>query len=396
MDVASKKIKNRSSKKSREKRNYRSLIISLLLVLITIFNLGNTIYLQKKQYLSNYWYKFSTLKQTYLDSQYVNKHPKGWVPDEFVNAYNAGELTKGTNPVLIIPDTPPLGKYLIGLSILVFNNENIISLICGLLSVLLMYLVGRQIYAHTITALLPIFFLSFEPIFNNQFVYTPLFDIIQLVFLLASLYFFNKGFLSKKKYHIFFVLSSILLGCFISTKFFATGITIIAAYYIILLVHKDKKRLIALTVSAPLAIIILLLSYVRVLAFDKNLHTFIGIQKWVFLYHKSQLILPFTIWPLILFNKWYVWYGNQPIISDPQWRITWPIGLIGTIITIAFYVRKKIPHKKEVEVLMAWSVFYILFFSIGQITTRYLIIYIPVLYMITFYGIECAINKLKK
>jgi len=141
--------------------------------------------------------------------------------------------------------------------------------------------------------------------------------------------------------------------------------------------------------------IVLLLSYIRSFILDPNIFSFLGIQKWVFLYHKSQLILPFSIWPLLLLNKWYVWFGDRPVISDPQWRITWPLLTLFTLVTVAYYFLKK-RDNKPVEVIMIWSILYILFFSFGQITSRYLVILFPIFYIVNIYGCSLFLNDNKK
>lgn len=369
-------------------------LIQIILVLVIVFNFSSTVWQHKDSYFKfDYWQKFPALEKTYLNSQYVNKHPEGWVPDEVVGLYAGGKLITGTNPVLIIPDSPPLGKYLVGLSVLIFNNGNIAILIAGVLSLILIYLIGMQILKSKLSALLPIFFLSFEPIFKNQFVYVPLLDIFQLVFLLAGFYFFNK-FLTLKNNYLYVILSMLFLGFFISTKFFITGIVILAAYYLVLVLNKDIKRIFRLTITFPLSILILLLTYVRVFAFGYNLHNFLGIQKWIFLYHKSQLILPLSIWPLLLLNRWYVWFGNKPVLSDPQWLVTWPIVTILSLVTVLAYLLNKMSKNKSIEILMAWVIIYLLFFSFGQISSRYFVILIPILYIISIFGITEFAKKL--
>lgn len=386
MGMAQKNLKN-TKKTEHPGKRYLSLAIAVLLLYSTIFFVGTTLLAQNRQYTSNYWKRFPELKKTYLDSQYVNKHPKGWVPDEWINAYAGGAYMQGTSPILIAPDTPPFGRYLIGVSAMLFQNENIVVLLSTILSLVFLYLIGRQTSLSWISSLALVAFVSAEPIFENQLVYTPLLDIMQLLFLLVSFYSFNRG-NGSRKHLLFFALASLFLGFFIATKFFATGITVLGAYGLVLLLHKDKQRIVSFFFTIPIAIAVLLLSYVRELVLHHDIRAFLGIQKWVFLYHKSQLILPFTIWPLLLFNKWYVWYGDKPIISDPQWRISWPIVTVGAFITIGLYLLRKIKHTREIEAIMAWSVLYILFFSIGQVTARYLVIYIPVLYLVVLYGVE--------
>ena len=200
-------------------------------------------------------------------------------------------------------------------------------------------------------------------------------------------YFFNKG-LTGKKSLILFSLASTFLGLYIATKFFITGFTIIAAWYIVLFFAKDKRKIINLTLTLPISLFILLFSYVRVFAFGYAFNKFLGIQKWVFLYHKSFIILPFSTWPLLLFNRWYVWFGNKPVITDGQWSVTWPVLTILSAATILLYLFKKFPKNKNIEILLVWPVVYMGFLSIGQADSRYFVILIPILYIVAVFGVK--------
>ena len=367
--------------------NKKSSFLAILLLLGTLSNLGYTIGTHLNSYAKfNYWERFPAMKKAYDNSQYVNKHAVNWIPDEAVDAYAGGALIKGVNPIYIIADTPPLGKYLIGLSALLIGNENYITLFAAGLSLLLLYVIGVSLLNSKTASLLLVFLVSSEHIFLNQLIYTPLYDIIQLVFLLGGFYLFQKG-LVNKKYLIYLIFASVFLGLFISTKFFATGATIFGAWLLTVLIHKDWKRGAAVILTGPLAVFVLLLSYARSFILNPNIHKFLGIQKWVFLYHKSQLILPLSIWPLILFNQWHVWYGNKPVISDTQWSIMWPVVTIGSFTVIVCYLFKKLKHDIRIEPYMLWVVLYFLFFSFGEITSRYFVILIPVLYLLTLYGV---------
>lgn len=363
------------------------------ILFITIINFLIPIYNSRDKFLNNdYWARYPSFDKAYWESQYINKNPKGWIPDQTVIAYAGGKLILGTNPVLIGSDAPPLGKYLVGLSIILFKNENLIMVFMGILTLLLGYELGKQIFKTKILASLSLFFFSLEPIFKNQLIYTPLYDLMQLVFLLLSFIFFNKAiFGSKKKF--FLLLTYIALGCFISIKFYITGITIFGAFVLTCFVIKDKLKFFEQFLFLPVSIAVLLLSYIRVLSFNSSLHDFLGIQKWVFLYHQSQLILPFSFWPLLFFNKWYVWWGNIPYISDSQWIITWPIITIISIIGIFLGLFRKMHIKNEVIVLMFWVVNYMIFLSLGQTSSRYFVVLIPVLYILAFYVIETIIIK---
>lgn len=362
---------------------------ALLAVLVTCFLLSVTFLFveNKEKYLStDFWARYPQLKTTYYSSQYADPNHTEWISDDVANSFAGGALITGTNPVLVLSDTPPLGKYLIGLSALLFDNENIVVLAAGIGSLIMLYMIGMQIFQSRILALLPPLLVSFESLFRAQFRVVPLYDLFQLFFLLTSFYFFNIAILGKRRIYGYFALASMVLGCFIATKFFATGITIVLAWYTIVL-RTDKKRILPLTIALPLAIAVLFLSYARIFAFGYDVRSLFGIQKYVFLYHKSQLILPFTIWPLLFLNRWYVWWGSEPFISDIHWSITWPMITTIALGTAVLYVLRKIPTSRPLEVILLWSLFYLLFSSAGQINSRYLIILLPSLYVVSLYGI---------
>src|ERR1035437_2167308 len=95
--------------KIQNSKAFRRLIFIIFLGIIG-FNIGSTVLsLGTKYFSTDYWQRFPSLEKTYLNSQYVNKHPAGWVPDEAIQAYSGGAFIKGINPVYVLPDTPPLG-----------------------------------------------------------------------------------------------------------------------------------------------------------------------------------------------------------------------------------------------------------------------------------------------
>lgn len=336
----------------------------------------------------SYMDNFEHIEKVYYNSQYVQENPSGWIPDEIVNAYAGVKYIQGTPPILITPDTPPLGRYLIGLSVILTNNPNYSVLLFTILMYYLLYVAGKSVYKYKTTALLLPLMVSLEPLIRNQLVYTPLLDTFQVAFLLLCLIFFNRALVKNARVYLWFSLASAMLGLFISTKFFATGVTIIIACYVVLLINKRLKDMVRLTVVLPIAILVLLSTYSAVFTLGYSLREFLGIQRWVYDYHKSQLILPFTIWPLLYLNKWYVWWGDTPVISDDHWRISWPVITSLTLIATPLYYLKKVTGSISIQIYMVWSVVYLLFFSLGQVTSRYLIILIPILYLVSLYIIE--------
>lgn len=359
--------------------------ISILFILVMVVNMiGLLIAGQAKYFSTNYWKRYPELKKTYYNSVYANK--KGNFPrDEILYAFNGGALITGTNPILVNPEVPPTGKYLVGLSILIFGNEHMGTFIFGIVALCLMFLVGMQIFKSVPLALISPTAITFETFFKNQFVYTPLFDIFQLVFLLAAFYFFNRGFMARRRSMLWFTLSSICLGLFISTKFFGSGVPVVAACLIVLFLNKQFKKMFFYFATLPIAACILLLSYVRVLIIGYPFLKFLGIQKWILWYNQGHLHNRLSVWPLLLANYWI--QGAGKISHDPQWSITWPLStLIAGIVTVEMAINRQIANK-NLEVLVVWSVMYLALLSFSDASARYFVILLPILFMICTWGI---------
>lgn len=371
-------------------------VASILLIGYIIVIFSTILYQNRQNFLTfTYWDTFPELKKMFYASQYKTKHFEGFIPDEIAYAYVGGALIRGENPVFNIPEAPPLGKYLIGLSAVLFNNPTIfVTLVAGSVGLVMFYLLSRQILGPSFISLLPVAAFMTEPLYWSQYKFVPLFDLTQLCFLITMFYFFNKGL--QKKTTVYFALVNLFLGFFIATKFYSSGVPIAASFFIVLLLHKYWRKIIDLLKTIWLPVVILLATYLRVFAFGTSLKEFFGIQKWIFIYWKGALILPFTTWDLLLFNRWHTWWGDRAITSDAQWHMFWPIITIISALTIILYLLHKIPKKKELEIVMAFVVCYGLFLSVGLPSVRYFVIFLPFLYLITFYVLQQLYNYFRK
>jgi hypothetical protein len=366
-------------------------IALVVFVLVFLGTVGRTVYLHQNLYTSfDFWKRFPYLNELYGKSQYMQKAPTAIIPDEIINAYAGGSYVKGVSPILIAPDTPPLGRYIIGVSALLTGNENIIILIFALLSLLFLFQIGKKVFRSPVTAYILVACLCFEPLFFNQLIYTPLLDIMQLGLLLGMMLLFDCGREEKKTKQIiiYFLSASLVLGCFIATKFYMSGVPIVVAWVATLFVEKKWNHLRVLLLTFPLSFLILCLSYIRVLWDGYGFMKLVSIQKWNFIYHQGQLVNFGSVWQLLLLNRWQTWFGGVRIQSDAQWQFTWPIA---TITMIYSFIRILIhPYKKDTVIrpYIYFSIAYILFLSLGTTSTRYFVILVPVLFIVTFYEIE--------
>lgn len=368
---------------------YLKKFLTIIFFILILVNVGGTIFYANGIYTSfNYWERFPALKKMYYDSVYANK--KGnFIRDEYVYAFAAGSLIQGVSPILVNPEQPPLGKYLIALSILLFNNENFFTLVAGIGSLVLLYLLGKQVFSSSFLALLPVLLLSFESLYLNQLLITPLLDILQLVFLLSFFLFFNKA-ENTSKYKRYFFLANCMLGGFISVKFFGLGITLIAAALLVLLLRKNFQKVGWYLVTLLIAPAILLSMYIPVLFKGYPLQEFLGIQKWIFLYNQGHLTKFFTFFPLFLYNKWYSWW-DASIMSDDQWQITWPLSFISFVIVLFFYAKYVQYRNKALDIVISWTIFYILILQTGYMSARYFVILLPALFLIMVYCLRTCV-----
>ncbi len=260
-----------------------SKILSILLAGYILFSFTMTLHQNQNNFFSfNYWQNFPDLKKAFYASQYKTKNFSGFMPDEVAYSYTGGALIKGENPVFNIPEAPPLGKYLIGLSAILFNNPNIfIVLVSGIAGLVMFYLLSRQILGPSFLSLVPVAIWITEPLYRNQYAFVPLFDLAQFCFLVTAFYFFNKGLAGKSLR--FFAFACLFVGFFISTKFYSSGAPVLASFFIVLILNKYWKKLFELLKVIWIPVVVLLATYLRVFAFGATFREFSGNSEMDFL-----------------------------------------------------------------------------------------------------------------
>ena len=367
-----------------------------ILVFIIFIQPISTLYGQKNIFFSQgYSAQYDSLKEVYNSSQYVKKKNPGIIPDQALEAYAAGAFLKGINPILIVHDQPPMGRYILSLSILLFDNPNTVMVLLFFLSGLGVFLIARLTLNNTLFSFLPLGIFLNEPLFINKFYNSPLLEPIQLPFIIFTLYFFMQGII-RKNYVKWFILTSIMLGFVISIRFFILGAVLVFMMILYFLIKKqfDKKFVIFL-LTLPFTIIILLISYARTIQLGSPILHIFGIQKYIYYYHETQLSLPFSFWDLFLFNRWHTWWGTRAITSDFQWIIIWPISMILTLAHFLTGVFKKILISEPEKILIIWIIVYSLFLSLGETSTRYFPPLLPFAYIIATSFLIKIIHKFK-
>lgn len=339
---------------------------------------GNIEYFFTKGYNAQY----ESLKSAYYNSQYVKKENPGIMPDETFESFVGGAFVRGVNPILIVHEHPPLGRYIIGLSTILFDNAKTLILPSLLVSIFGIYLIGKIILKNTLFALIPLGIFINEPLFVSKLAIAPLLEPIQLPFVIFSLYFFIRGIESKKSL-FWFMATFIMVGSVASIRFFILGAALFISMLIYMILRKKlDKKVAQFVISLPFSFIPLFASYTKTILDGYSFFQILAVQKYIFAYHNSKIIAPFSFWDLLMLNRWHTWWGDRRILHDVHWIITWPISAFLSYASLVLILLKKMKVSEPGKVLFIWIVVYSLLLSIGTSTTRYFLPLLPFLYIL--------------
>jgi hypothetical protein len=366
-------------------------IIAVILLAVTAITLIQTVRPLWIGYTTPYYTDqiYEGLTNAYNGSQYRRKEQAGIIPDETVFSYAAGAYVKGVDPILVNSEHTPLGKYLIGLFIIVLKNDKFIVLPSALLMLIGVWVLGRIALKDTVAALVPVVILTTEPLFLNQIRTAPLLDIIQLPWILFAF----SAFLIEQKRGAFFI-TAFMIGLVMATKTIVPGILLIGTFIMYFAMRHQIKNMLRLCVWLGLSVLIFVASYTRTFMSGYTLTDFIGFQKWIFLYQQSKLIYPFSVWRLLLFNEWQAWWGDLRILTADDWRWTWAASTILGIMATGLMVLRKVPLGEPIALLILWFAVMSAFLSLGVVSSRFFLPLFPVSYIVGVWIVRRGIRKL--
>lgn len=239
-------------------------------------------------------------------------------------------LFDGGDPTQIHFESPPLGEYLIGLSIFLFHNERVISLIYVIILLLFTYKLAYLIFQDKIAASLALLLISLEPIVAAH-MHVSLLDLPQAVFILLGVYFFVNGIKLAKKSQLF--LSGIFLGAAASTKFFP-GIIFIIGPLGWWGFSQKRKLLRPVLFSFGLIPVIYFLTYIRYFNYH-SLWDFINFQKWVIAWRLGNPHVLGNIFYTTFLGKYQSWWGGG-WVAYTEWNWITPLIVYGAFSAVLF------------------------------------------------------------
>jgi len=337
----------------------------VLLVLQILFNIF--IYRQRlfSKYEVNYWL------EKFPQSQIVigDKAPY-FFSDSELYAIVGYKYLRGDVPTNLHPEVPPLGKILIGSSIFIFHNPNFVSLLFGLTSLLLIYILARFIKVPQDWAYFCLIIICLDGQFWDLST-SAMLDIFLLGFLLLTFLTFYRGLNNVR----WFILSSLFLGFIASTKLYFTSIVLLWTLIITVLLTGSMNKFINYLISLIVFPIGFMAPYINSFLSGINIITFLKFQRWLTSWWAGNSKVPFgEIFPLIFLNQWHSWWGKKEVLSVPLWNPLWPISLVLALFTPMVYISKR---NILIPALFIWFVSYLGFLSITSPFPRYLILLFP-------------------
>lgn len=112
--------------------------LSLFLLVLLSVHLGFRLFGYRENYLERFEPKY--WQERYLNSQWVKAIDPEPIGDDGVYTWAGWRYLHGENPILVNPEMPPLGKYLLGLTIKYTHNRNIFAIWTGLLSLVALFI----------------------------------------------------------------------------------------------------------------------------------------------------------------------------------------------------------------------------------------------------------------
>lgn len=342
-------------------------------LLLCIFSILLALYSFRSAYIQRYDATYA--QDLYDHSQWVMPISIRSIGDELLYQL-AGYKAVTTGKLFDInPETPPLGKYLYGLSIVLTKNAYVVTIPLFVMTVFLVYALAKLITEKKIHAQITTVLFCISPLAVSQMHYTML-DLPQLLALLAHVY--ALFIFAKNKKSIWIVLSGIFLGSFIGTKigFFAVAVLLAD----ILFLYKKK-----LLLSTVLLLFFTIITYVSVflpyIAHEGLLQWFRS-EKWVLHFYMSSTAHSF---PGLVFFSLFAgitkgWNSNDTWRLVEYFTLLWPImGVIFLIKVKGLFVGKMNKVTDEYFYGIVLSGLLIISFLFVPFFPRYLLLALPFL-----------------
>lgn len=351
--------------------------IRVFFVCILLIHLFQIIYFNqaffKTQYNQIYW------KDRWEHAQWVLPLSKRIIGDDGIYAYAGYRLLQGDSIDTTNANKPPVGLYLIGLSIVLLKNPAYYALFFGIGSIVVFYFISSRLLKNTTAALVcsTLFFL--DPLIFTQF-WKPWLEIAQLFFLLLHFLLFLYIISEKPRTIYSALLVGLILGFFIETKP-AILFPIIFILETAFIFYKNKKMKIHYILYIAGIAIGVIIPYIQYFYVGHSFIDFLKLHKYMStIYTHSQNETHYSAVWKILFLGNFPDVVNGAYTKVSEWWFFWPVITVVSIASSLFALLKK-----ETDLIWKGLAIFLLttyiIFTFTPIYTRYLVLVLPFLYL---------------
>lgn len=356
---------------------YFPFVITLLFIIL--------FFLYRDTYTTRYDEQY--LRDLYDHSQWTMPIPRRTIGDDGLYQVAGLDLVKTWDYFKINPEVPPLGKYLYGISILIFKNAQIISLLLLLISTVIFYKVAQLILKDKFASQIATILFLCEPVIFYQATVTML-DLPQLIMLLLHIYLFlliikNKNTASKNL--LFAISAGIFLGFFMAVKIGFLAFVIVLADIVVLFLAKRIFFIIPIILAAVLSYTTTYLPYLL----NHSPVEFLKTQKWMMNFYLTSQVKPlYGVEIVTLLTGYYRNWTGIGWEKIPDWTIMWPIYTVILLLTLGSFVRHYSKDKvNELYLIIVTTCLFLLYLVI-PFWPRYLVLLIPLMILITIHKIS--------
>lgn len=307
-------------------------------------------------------FDFGYFSKLYSESQYVKGElSKGGIGDDGLYAF-AGYyyLFQGKDVTTVNFEHPPIGKYLIGVSIFLFKNENVINIIYFVILLFFTYKIAQLVLKNKLLSIMAVFISSTDPLFLDNLI-RSLLDLPFTLFITVAVYFFLKGFEDFRQFY----LSFLFWGAAFSTKFFPSFIIVYLYLFTYIFLFK-RNKLSHFIFSSTIVPILYVLSHVSFFVYHPSFLEFIRHKIWMVVWWSGSPIFVGNIWRN-LFTRTYIDSTGKLAIST-IWTPVMPVVVFLSITR----VRAKFFSKSNQFIVFVYGLcisflLYLTFFTGGLI-----------------------------
>lgn len=292
----------------------------------------------------------------YSESQYViGERSKGGIGDDGLYAFAGYYYLFQKGDVSAVNfEHPPLGKYLIGVSVAIFGNENIINLIYFAALLYITYKTGIIIMKNNLLALISLTILAYDSLFLDNLL-RSLLDLPFTLFFTAATYFFLKSLDNPK----FYFPSMFFWGAAFSTRFFPAIIFVYFLFLVIILIYK-QKHLRTFFLSSVIIPAVYLIVHISFFIYHPSLLEFLKHKKWMLSWFTGSPHIFGNIWRNI-YTGTYIDTKGKVYINE-HWLILVPVitALAISSLRKSFFVKKH----RNILIIYSLTVVYLIYVTV--------------------------------